>query len=92
MRYPRAELAITPAQSHASKAERKKRPAEVSFAFRWLFETTVVQAGIEESIFFAAPDGPRSCAQIVVHGETGAGMVVEWSFRHVERKPPRNEA
>ena len=59
---------------------------------RWLFETTAGQAGIEESIFFAAPDGPRSCAQIVVHGESGAGMVVEWSFRHVERKPPRNDA
>ena len=59
---------------------------------RWLFETTAGPAGIEESIFFAAPDGPRSCAQIVVHGETGVGMVVEWSFRHVERKPPRNEA
>ncbi len=59
---------------------------------RWLFETTAEQADIEESIFFAAPDGPRSCAQIVVHGETGADIAVEWSFRHVERKPPRNEA
>jgi uncharacterized heparinase superfamily protein len=59
---------------------------------RWLFETTAGQAGIEESIFFAAPDGPRSSAQIVIHGETGVGMVVEWSFRHVERKAPRNEA
>ncbi|MGC2224287.1 MAG: heparinase II/III family protein, partial [Methylocella sp.] len=59
---------------------------------RWLFETTAEQADIEESIFFAAPDGPRSCTQIVVHGETGADIAVEWSFRHVERKPPRNEA
>jgi uncharacterized heparinase superfamily protein len=58
---------------------------------RWLFETTAGQAVIEESIFFAAPDGPRGCAQIAVHGETGPATVVEWSFRHIERKPPRSE-
>ena len=59
---------------------------------RWLFETSAGQANIEESIFFAAPDGPRSCAQIAVHGETGPGGTgVEWSFRHIERKPPRSE-
>ncbi|PNE12232.1 MAG: hypothetical protein CR217_04635 [Beijerinckiaceae bacterium] len=55
------------------------------------FGGAAVQATVEESIFFAAPDGSRSCAQIVVHGESGAGMVVERSFRHVERKPPRDE-
>ncbi|MCI0598486.1 MAG: heparinase II/III family protein [Beijerinckiaceae bacterium] len=59
---------------------------------RWLFEPASHQADIEESIFFAAPDGPRSCAQIAVHGETGADTVVEWSFRHIERKTPRGEA
>jgi uncharacterized heparinase superfamily protein len=59
---------------------------------RWLFETSTGRADIEESIFFAAPDGPRSCAQIAVHGETGPGTGIEWSFRHVERKPPRGEA
>ncbi len=59
---------------------------------RWLFETSAGQANIEESIFFAAPDGPRSCAQIAVHGETGPGGTgVEWSFRHIERKPSRSE-
>jgi uncharacterized heparinase superfamily protein len=58
---------------------------------RWLFENSAGQAAIEESIFFAAPDGPRSCAQIAVHGETGPDTVVEWSFRHIERKSPRNE-
>jgi uncharacterized heparinase superfamily protein len=57
---------------------------------RWLFETSAGQAEIEESIFFAAPDGPRGCAQIAVHGETGTEAAVEWSFRRIERKlPPR---
>ena len=57
---------------------------------RWLFEIAAGQADIEESIFFAAPDGPRSCAQIAVHGETGADMVLEWRFRNFERKASRS--
>jgi uncharacterized heparinase superfamily protein len=56
---------------------------------RWVFETEAGQAVIEESIFFAAPDGPRSCAQIVLHGETGADVAVTWSFRHIERRATR---
>lgn len=52
---------------------------------RWLFETTAL-AHIEESIFFAAPDGPRACAQIVIAGETQSGVEVAWSFRYVERE------
>jgi uncharacterized heparinase superfamily protein len=59
---------------------------------RWLFETSIGQAEIEESIFFAAPDGPRGCTQIAVHGETGREAVVEWSFRRIERKPSHGEA
>jgi uncharacterized heparinase superfamily protein len=58
---------------------------------RWLFETSAGQAEIEESIFFAAPDGPRGCAQIAVHGETGTEVVVGWSFRRIERKLPHGE-
>jgi uncharacterized heparinase superfamily protein len=59
---------------------------------RWLFETSTGQADIEESIFFAAPDGPRACAQIAVCGETGREAVINWSFRRLERKVPRREA
>jgi uncharacterized heparinase superfamily protein len=61
-------------------------------ARRWLFETSSGQVDIEESVFFAAPDGPRSCAQIVVHGEALPGTCVEWRLRHVERKTPQKEA
>ncbi|MBO0734484.1 MAG: heparinase II/III family protein [Methylocapsa sp.] len=57
---------------------------------RWLFETSTGQADIEDSIFFAAPDGPRGCAQIAVYGQTGADAAVDWSFRHIERKQPRD--
>jgi len=59
---------------------------------RWLFETEAGTAEIEESIFFAAPEGPRQSAQIVVHGLTGADVEIAWSFRHVERNRPQSPA
>ncbi|ACK50388.1 Heparinase II/III family protein [Methylocella silvestris BL2] len=52
---------------------------------RWLFETPWI-AEIEESIFFAAPDGPRACSQIVLEGETRDGLELTWSFRQAEKK------
>jgi uncharacterized heparinase superfamily protein len=52
---------------------------------RWLFETSWI-AEIEESVFFAAPDGPRACAQIVIEGQTEDQLEIAWSFRHVEKK------
>lgn len=53
---------------------------------RWLFETLGESAEIEESIFFASPDGPRSTGQIVVYGSVEEDVEIKWSFRHVERK------
>jgi len=59
---------------------------------RWLFETEDGAVEIEESIFFASPDGPRPSAQIAVHGATGADVEIAWSLRHVERNRPRSPA
>lgn len=56
---------------------------------RWLFETDHWLADIEESIFFAAPDGPRSCGQIALHGQANADVEIGWRFRHVEKKARR---
>jgi uncharacterized heparinase superfamily protein len=53
---------------------------------RWLFESGAV-AAIEDSIFFAAPDGPRASAQIVISGETDDGVEIEWRFSSAERRP-----
>lgn len=58
---------------------------------RWLFEAATGPVDVEESIFFAAPDGPRSCAQIVIRGEARPGACIEWSFRHIERKSAQGE-
>ncbi|MBL8587795.1 MAG: heparinase II/III family protein [Methylobacteriaceae bacterium] len=46
----------------------------------WLFACDVA-ARIEESVHFAAPDGPRPCAQIVVSVDDGALRPVRWSLR-----------
>lgn len=53
---------------------------------RWLFESESGPAEIEESIFFAALDGPRASAQIALHGVADGDTEVDWSFRRVERK------
>ncbi|MGO9675070.1 MAG: heparinase II/III family protein [Methylocella sp.] len=55
---------------------------------RWLFESAWA-ADIEESIFFAAPEGPVASAQIVIAGETEDGLEIQWSFRHVEKHGKR---
>ena len=52
---------------------------------RWMFESAWA-ADIEESIFFAAPEGPQGSAQIVIDGETEDGLEIEWSFSYVERR------
>ena len=44
------------------------------------FEAGGLQLDVEESIFFAAPDGTRACEQIVIHGVTPAINEVHWSF------------
>jgi uncharacterized heparinase superfamily protein len=44
------------------------------------FEAGGLPVNVEESIFFAAPEGPRSCEQIVIHGVTSDINEVHWAF------------
>ncbi len=44
------------------------------------FEAGGLPVAIEESIFFAAPEGPRPCAQLVVYGDAADIAQVDWSF------------
>lgn len=50
---------------------------------RWVF-TASGRIEIEESIFFAATDGPRPCEQIVVYARTDEMIGVAWAFRRME--------
>ncbi len=47
---------------------------------RWLFEAGGLPVAIEESIFFASPDGPRHTEQLVIRGDTTEIQVVTWTL------------
>ena len=46
----------------------------------WTFSAPEDRVDIEESVYLAAPDGPRRSAQIVVYGRARKVMRVQWSF------------
>ncbi len=47
---------------------------------RWLLDAAGMPVAIEESIFFAGPDGPRRTEQVVVWGHTAKIQTVTWSL------------
>lgn len=53
-----------------------------------VFEAGGLPVSIEESIFFAGPEGPRPCAQLVVTGNAADIAEVSWSFALQEPDPP----
>jgi uncharacterized heparinase superfamily protein len=50
----------------------------------WLFSTQGAQIAIEESIYFAAANGPHACEQIVIYGDTQKDARIAWSFRRFD--------
>jgi uncharacterized heparinase superfamily protein len=50
----------------------------------WIFEAQGLRIDIEESIFFAALDGPHACGQIVVYGRSDEIDDIGWSFRAID--------
>jgi uncharacterized heparinase superfamily protein len=57
----------------------------------WQF-TANVEAGLEESVFFAASEGLRRTEQIVLATDTAATPQVTWRFERLPRAPERGEA
>ncbi|TAL76860.1 MAG: heparinase [Beijerinckiaceae bacterium] len=53
-------------------------------ASRWIFDTQATQVAVEESIYFAAAEGPHACEQIVIYGDTQKDAQIAWSFRRFE--------
>lgn len=53
---------------------------------RWLFSTEYSKLSIEESIFFAAMDGPRKTSQIVIEANTEQTTRISWSLQEIARK------
>jgi len=54
----------------------------------WVFEADGRPIRVEESIFFAAPDGARRCEQIVVSGQSDVKAELNWTFQQLERPSP----
>jgi len=49
----------------------------------WTFEAPGCDLAVAESVFFASPDGPRRCEQIVISGNTRTKNEVSWRLvRH----------
>jgi uncharacterized heparinase superfamily protein len=59
---------------------------------RWVFTAHDSHIEIEESIFFAAMDGPHPCEQIVVYSRTDQAAQIAWGFRRFEEKEERGAA
>ncbi|MCB1525811.1 MAG: heparinase II/III family protein [Rhodoblastus sp.] len=47
---------------------------------RWMFDAGGLNVSLEESVFFASPEGVRACQQIVVAGKAETGLEVQWAF------------
>jgi uncharacterized heparinase superfamily protein len=56
---------------------------------RWIFDARDVRIAIEESIYFAAADGPHACEQIVLYGDTTNAAHIGWSLRRFEDEPSK---
>jgi uncharacterized heparinase superfamily protein len=59
---------------------------------RWVFTAHDSRIEIEESIFFAATDGPHPCEQIVVHSRTDQAAQIAWGFRRLEEQEEKEPA
>jgi uncharacterized heparinase superfamily protein len=53
----------------------------------WQFEVSPGVAQVEDSMYFAAPDGPRRSEQIVVAVNTAEHPEVRWRFDRLSRAP-----
>lgn len=66
-------------------ADGRKIEIALNDGARLAFEAGGLATTIEESVFFAAPEGARKCEQIVVSGRTPQSKV-RWSFSLVDDK------
>jgi uncharacterized heparinase superfamily protein len=51
----------------------------------WAFTAHNTEVELEESVYLAAPDGPRRTMQIVIHGHARQTPTVRWTLSPAER-------
>ena len=59
---------------------------------RWMLSAPEAAIAIEESIFFAAPDGPRATQQLVIYRDAADPAPVAWTLRALTQQDRREEA
>lgn len=81
-----ARFHIHPAVQLQSVLEGRAVLLTLPDASRWIFDAPDARISIEESIYFAAVDGPHGCEQIVIYGDTQQKPQLAWSFRHFDEE------
>jgi uncharacterized heparinase superfamily protein len=69
----------------AEQAEPRKILLTLPGGALLLFESSHFSPQIEESLFFAAHEGPRKTAQIVISGPASRKTRLRWTFRRIEQ-------
>jgi uncharacterized heparinase superfamily protein len=75
---------IHPSVRLTLSSESREILCELPDATRWVFSSPEANIQIAESVFLAAPDGPRRCEQIVISASTGDTVRVDWSFQRLD--------
>ncbi len=57
---------------------------------RWMFSAEDMPIAIEESIFFAAPDGSHATRQLVIYGSVEQPVAVAWTLREIAAEEYEN--
>jgi uncharacterized heparinase superfamily protein len=78
---------IHPSVTLAALAEGRGVLLRTASGVALTFQAEGLPVDIEDSIFFAAPEGPRPCGQIVVHGVASDNIEVRWSFSREPSHP-----
>jgi uncharacterized heparinase superfamily protein len=79
-----ARFHLHPSVGAAAQADGRGIELALPSGARLLFEASGYTPRLEESIFFAAPEGPRKTTQIVVAGPAKPGMRLRWTFTRVD--------
>lgn len=65
-------------------AESRKVELSLPSGARLVFEAKGFDPELQDSVFYATPEGARNTRQIVLKGRAAAGTRLRWSFRRVE--------
>ena len=79
-----ARFHLHPSVGAAPQADGRGIELALPSGARLLFEAGGYTPRLEESIFFAAPEGARKTTQIVVAGPAKPGMRLRWTFTRIE--------